>query len=496
VWSRREVRIAALLALSLSGCGGAGDHAGSVDIFDGTPAGTGSSAAKGGGGRSGSGLNPGDFESPTGPVSAGSGDTTGAPIGAACVGETQLGHEVEVDMYVMLDRSASMRELTGTGASKWDAIGAALTSFVQDPQSSGLGVGLQYFPIATPGVPDHCGLDSDCGAQGGQCRSRACAPPTSGSASFTITSCLSNADCPTASSGCVRLGVCSSDSRLACFDLGSGGCGPQGDCVPYVGDCTRYASCTLNDYATPAVPIALLPDNSARLIASLATLLPRGLTPTSPALSGALKLAGQQASAHPDHRVIAVLATDGLPTDCLPSGVQSSAQAVAAAAKVAQQGFTAQPSIPTYVIGVFAASDTNAHNNLNQLAVAGGTKQAFVVDQGQDVAQQLIDALSKIRTGWLACEYQLPSAPLEQSLDFTLVNVELNSTTRNQQTIPYVRSLSLCSHPKLGWYYDADPSAGESPTKISLCPKTCDTVHAEVDASIDIRLGCATLGPD
>jgi hypothetical protein len=399
-------------------------------------------------------------------------------------------------MYVMLDRSSSMLELTGTGATKWQAIGEALSSFVRDPQSSGLGVGLQYFPLATPGVPDHCETDSDCGAKGGQCRSKACAPPAAGAAQFTVTGCFSNADCPSNSTGCVRFGVCSENSKLACFDLGPGGCLAQGDCVPYVGECSHADSCIVADYAKPAVPIALLPDNADALIASLSAAEAHGATPTSAALTGALQLAAQHASDHPDHRVIAVLATDGLPTECLPTSVTNATQAVSIVAKVAQQGFVAQPSIPTYVIGVFSSSDTGARSNLNVLAASGGTKEAFIVDQGQNVAQQLIAALSNIRTGWLACEYQLPSAPLEQSLDYTLVNVELNSSTRHQETISYVRSLASCSKTKLGWYYDADPKADQTPTKISLCPKTCDTVHAETEVTIDIRLGCATVGPD
>jgi hypothetical protein len=383
--------------LCLWSCAGE-DHAGGVNLIDGkaeVPAANGG----GSGGKSGTGLNPGDFQSPDGMLVGGSGDTTGKPLADACVGETQLGHEVEVDMYVMLDRSASMRELTGTGVTKWQAIGDALTSFVQDPQSSGLAVGLQYFPVATPGVPEQCTLDSECGAQGGQCRSRACAPPSSGATtSFTLTGCFNNADCPSNSAGCVRFGVCSVNDKLACFKLGSGGCGTQGDCMPYVGECTHLDSCTIADYAQPAVPIERLPDNADALIASLSTAQTRGATPTPSALAGALKLATQQATDHPEHRVIAVLATDGLPTECLPSSVSSAAQAISVTAKVAQQGFAAQPSIPTYVIGVFASTDSGARSNLNQLAAAGGTKEAFIVNQAEDVAQQLIDALG----GWLA----------------------------------------------------------------------------------------------
>ena len=53
-----------------------------------------------------------------------------------------------VDLYVMLDRSGSMDTAIGNESSttKWEAVTAALRSFVSDPRSIGVGVGLQYFP--------------------------------------------------------------------------------------------------------------------------------------------------------------------------------------------------------------------------------------------------------------------------------------------------------------------------------------------------------------
>jgi hypothetical protein len=395
----------------------------------------------------------------------------------------------------MLDRSSSINETTGAGPTKWDAIRQALTSFVRDPLSNGFGVGLQYFPLAVAGVPEHCTTDRDCGAQGGQCLSKACLPPATGQATFAFTTCLSTADCPPSSQGCAPFGVCSGDDKLACFDLGTGGCQSKGDCVAFQGQCTDYTSCTISDYATPAVPIGVLPGNADRLVNALTAQHPAGLTPTPVALAGALKLAAQQAVAHPDRRVITVLATDGLPTECLSADVQTAAQAVASTAKVAASGFMATPRIMTYVIGVFGPMETTAKTNLNSLAAAGGTKTAFIVDQSQDVTKQLLDAFTKIRTGVLQCEYQLPNAPTEQSLDFTRVNVQLTTMSQPARTLAYVRSATLCSKSKLGWYYDADPALGGTPTKISVCPATCDSLQAEQGASVEIQLGCATLGP-
>jgi hypothetical protein len=416
-------------------------------------------------------------------------------VDSACVGQTQGAQEVTVDMYIMLDRSGSMTEPTGAGPSKWDAIRKALTSFVQDPQSDGLGVGLQYFPLGTAGVPETCQKDSDCGSQGGQCLSKACLPPLFGAGSATFMQCLSDADCPRNSQGCAPYGVCSGDATLACFNIGAGGCQTMGDCDLAAGECTTYGSCVSGDYAKPAVPIATLPDNAGALALSLSSEKPIGLTPTPAALTGAIDMASQQAKQHPDHRVIAVLATDGLPTQCLPTNVTTAAQAIAATAQIATKGFAATPSIPTYVIGVFAPDDTGANANLNQLAAAGGTKSAFIVDQSQDVTQQLLTALASIRSGSLACEYALPVAPAGQTVDFSLVNVQFTMSDNTTKSLLYVQSQAQCGKADLGWYYDVDPSSGQAPTKINVCPKTCDTLRAASGATIQIRLGCATQAP-
>lgn len=414
---------------------------------------------------------------------------------ANCAGETQRAQRVDVDIYIMLDRSNSMRDLTGTGASKWDAIREAIRGFVHDPASEGLGVGLQYFPLGAPGVPEECRTDAECGEAGGPCMTRACLPPNNPFAPFNFTLCVNGLDCPPNSPGCAPFGECSADPTLACFNLGAMGCQAQGDCNPVTSACLRYASCALSDYALPAVPIGALSGNAAALDASLASVQPIGLTPTAPALAGALRQARDYANAEPSHRVVAVLATDGLPTDCLASGVTTAAEAVAAVADVAAQGVGFTPSIETYVIGVFAPADTDAMLHLDTMALAGGTERAFLVDATGSVDQDFRAALDAIRGGTLACEFQLPAAPEERTLDYRLVNVELTDPGGTRALL-YVGDAGSCGQAELGWYYDADPEQGGVPTKISACPAACDALQSATDASVAIRLGCATLTPE
>ena len=420
---------------------------------------------------------------------AGTADTDPPSLlpGDSCVTSRVEAERVPVDMYIMFDRSGSMLAETGAGPTKWDATREALDSFIQDPRSQGLGVGLQYFPIGKPGVPATCRSDAECGsAENGPCINRLCQPARFGPA-IPVTFCISDADCPLLSAGCASAGSCASDATLACFSLGADGCGTGDDCQPLAGECYGYASCEAAPYAQPEVPIAALPGNVSALTASLAAATPLGLTPTYAALSGALEQARSHATANPSHRVVAVLATDGTPAGCErddPLSVEM----------LANQGLSATPSVSTYVVGVFGPDETEARATLDAWAEAGGTSTAFVVDPQQDVSAQFLEALEKIRGSALSCEYRIPPSPNGSTLDFNAVNVALQL---DQQSLDfrYVAEPSRCSLTTLGWYYDVNPQNG-TPTKISVCEQACQMLQATANGRVEVRLGCVTQGPD
>jgi hypothetical protein len=243
-------------------------------------------------------------------------------------------------------------------------------------------------------------------------------------------------------------------------------------------------SCAAADYATPAVEIAPLGGAAPALVNSIGAITPSGATPTAPALEGAIDHARAYALANPTHTVVALLATDGLPTECAPTGIGDIAQ-------IATAGAAGSPSIRTFVIGVFSGNDLNAQSNLNQIAAAGGTQQAFFVDSNQNVAQAFLDALNQIRGTKLACEYQVPAPPPGESLDYGQVNVEHTPPGQTQRaTVLYVGNAFDCDPATGGWYYDADPVNGGSPTKIIMCPATCTAFT--VGGQVDIRVGCKT----
>ncbi len=235
-------------------------------------------------------------------------------------------------------------------------------------------------------------------------------------------------------------------------------------------------SCNATDYATPAVPISDLPGNARLLEASLSSFEPIGGTPTLPALTGVMAYAHTWLSAHPTHRVVVVLATDGEPNDC-----DSSVDAVAMVADGAAAG---HPPVSTYVIGVGSSL-----SNLGQIATAGGTDHAFLVDTAAGTTADFAAAMNAIRgEAALPCSYELPSPAPGSSLDYGKVNVERGSgTDGGKSTLPQVQDEAECGTTD-GWHYD-DPGR---PASIELCPATCASVERDPTAIVQVLVGCET----
>ncbi len=70
-----------------------------------------------------------------------------------CASTSSKATLIPLDLFIMLDQSGSMKDATGTGASKWDAVTQALNAFISDSASDGIGVGIQYFGIGSSKNP-------------------------------------------------------------------------------------------------------------------------------------------------------------------------------------------------------------------------------------------------------------------------------------------------------------------------------------------------------
>jgi len=416
-------------------------------------------------------------------ISVGSGVTSGSAgldPGASCAAEAHSGERIPVDIFIMLDISGSMKEATSAGPTKWDAVKTALQAFLQSPDSDGLGVGIQYFPRQAADAPAMCSSNAQCGAYG-PCLLKACE-----NAAPNLVACSSDADCASGEGPCATLGVCQV-SQSFCIDIGYP-CGFDVTdlCVNLDTSVCVAADCGLGDYEQPDVAIAPLPANGAALLASLKRQTPDGRTPTAPALQGATDYARAYATANPTHTVAVVLATDGLPTDCTPLDIPS----ISAIATTALAG---TPAVRTYVIGVFGPDDAEAPANLNSIATAGGTEDAFIVDTTRDVASELTQALNAIRGTTLACDFEIPLPEHGGTLDYSRVNVQVADGTGATTDLYYVTSAAGCDPTLGGWYYDSDPALGNKPTKITVCSSTCAGFKTSTSASVSIQLGCKTV---
>lgn len=472
----------------------------------------------------------------------------GVPMGSAdnggCLGETRQAEAIGLDMFVMLDLSGSMLDPlpAALNTTKWDAVRGSLEAFVRAPETSGIGIGLQYFPQANAGVPFACTSNADCGS-GGPCTSSLCVsrgqlpdPDGGGTLDFlrpsdaSGTLCSSDADCNLSGGSCrTLLGACvfpagaSSANPAAHFanvsatpatsiipalcegqgdcagvpgsrcetvglcSLSPVQCTPSvgcrqgaGECLPFPYTCADYTSCDISRYSAPAIAISDAASQSDALIASLRAQQPVGATPTGPALTGALEHARAWSEQHPGRQVVTVLATDGFPTVCEPLEIPELAALASAAAD-------AQSPVRTFVIGVFGDADLGADGQarLDALARAGGSERALVVNTAGDVARDFLDALSGIRSTAVSCDFQLDAAV---GLDFDQVNLLVTDNGGSTTPLSSVSDRAACGDAD-GWYYVRD-GAG-APLSLSVCPATCERLETR-RARADLQIGCVT----
>lgn len=229
--------------------------------------------------------------------------------------------------------------------------------------------------------------------------------------------------------------------------------------------------CSDDSYAEPSVPIGALSEVGEDLVGAIDAVAPAGLTPTVPALEGAVAYARAWAMEHRERATIVALVTDGFPTQC-----SSAPEAVVAAA---ESGYKSAEHIRTFVIGV---GDV-AKYNLDNYARAGGTGRALLTDSG-NVTSSFVTALGNITNRALACEYQIPTPPSGMKLDTTKVQVVYSPASGAPEEVPSIESLGACANnPNGGWYYDD----ANHPSKITVCPCTCARLQA---GTVDVRLGC------
>jgi hypothetical protein len=246
-------------------------------------------------------------------------------------------------------------------------------------------------------------------------------------------------------------------------------------------DASESKRCNADSYANPDVPMTALPSDAFG--AAIDAVTPksmsdwRGGTPTLAVIQGTYSFVSPLAKADAGSKYALLLVTDGYPQDC--SSDDDKIATVAAAVK----GFASE--LPTYVIGISnPPPGPDTVTNLNDIAVAGGTDHAFIIQTGDPTAtvNAFRDAVSSIRMSQLSCDFEIPPAPAGQTFDPTRANVTYTSGS-SERDLDYDASCKA----EGAWKFDDDAA----PKRMILCDATCSMVRADPQAQLRVDFGCA-----
>jgi Mg-chelatase subunit ChlD len=473
--------VLALSLLSVLACQGA-QVAGTTP---GQKTGTGGSTGNAGG--AGGAVTAPSLDAPQIDLASGMGSNP-PPATMTCAEEKQKAMQVPVALMLLVDTSSSMAAMVGA-SSKYAQVRQALEQFVAAPGSTGLELGMAFFP--QPGSGSTCRSDADCGYPSLAPTPPPCQPTSICAKTVTAAGVAKlcggrNPACP-AGDTCMPLGTCAV-SLDECTNVGQP-CpgGAAGDTCVAVGKTCEFTdseSCNPAVYETLPVPIVSLPNPGQRLVVrAFERRGPSGGTPMRAAFDGTATALRKHLAAHPGKKSVIVLATDGAPSMGCPQNT------VADVVKSLQDARASATAITTYVIGVATPNDANERAVLGQLATAGGSGTPFIISATENVAQRFLETLNQIRGQALPCEFAIPK-PNMGAIDFAKVNVHWQGPSA-QEDVLYTGTAARCDASKGGWYYDVDPATG-TPTRVIVCEATCRKLKMQPDATVDLRFGCAT----
>jgi hypothetical protein len=238
--------------------------------------------------------------------------------------------------------------------------------------------------------------------------------------------------------------------------------------------------CGAADYAFPVVPIGSIPGVVSSISTAISAQTLASGTPTTPALQGAHIYARTQARS--GRLAAVVIVTDGQPRQC--GSIESTAA-------VATQASGGHPSIKTYVLGVGPSLLA-----LNAIASAGGTGRAYLVESGGEAA--LTAALDAIRTSAQSCAFVIPEdgrTTAERIPAKVATRVGMNGAP---DPVGQVSGIDACGNGG-GWYYERPPVTGDgtsdtAPTRVTLCPASCEGLVKSSGSHLDVVVGCQDAG--
>lgn len=221
-----------------------------------------------------------------------------------------------------------------------------------------------------------------------------------------------------------------------------------------------------------------------------------GATPTHDAFNVALD--NMRKNTSPGQKYL-VLITDGQPTQslgCIGSGMTSSPEptqpvvdAIAAAWKI--------DKVKTFIVGSpgserNVSTNTDSRDWLSAAARAGATDTPGCSDKGPnychfdlstagDFGQALSDALGTIARTVVSCDYGVPSAGADKTVDLDLVNMIYDDGAGNYSLV-LPSGIDACQK---GWDF-----TDTSMSKLRVCAHTCALLQENPKARISLVFGC------
>lgn len=151
-------------------------------------------------------------------------------------------------------------------------------------------------------------------------------------------------------------------------------------------------------------------------------------------------------------------------------------------AKTDDNGVGATPECDKY-----AADEGAVYKEL--INRTGGVFGDLCLQENNEFDAVFDNIISKVMTHvTMPCEWTIPTPPQNDTLDPSKVNVVFDDGTKNV-VIGKVASEAECQNVENGWYYDD----AAKPTKIFVCPQTCEWIQGRPDAEMVIKFGCETL---
>lgn len=258
------------------------------------------------------------------------------------------------------------------------------------------------------------------------------------------------------------------------------------------GDPLITTYCDVSNYKEPAVSIADLPGNAEEIKASFPTIslaTSPVVPPVVPALQGAIAQAKSRVPDNPGRKQIVFLitGTGGIFDPFCGSNIQY-------LINTAEQGYAGNPSIATYVIGIYRLDIDYSPmiDDLGDVARHGGTLRPYLASLSRPVpelARKLGEARDAAKLTAKACGIDLPQefqGRLPATVDLDLTSIFVTTSDSQTMELKAVRDHSSCTSGELGWHFD-DPT---NPSSIVACEQTCERLNSESIDQAKLRINC------